>query len=373
MKTFILKTTFFSLVMAVSMTSMAAKPLLIEQQGSFAVGGAVKTSAGTYNALPHVIKDKDSNAFMDVYNASLKEGGQTLHGDHATVFYQVPSHARALPMVFLHGAGQSMRTWQTTPDGREGFQNIFLRRDFPVYLVDQPRRGQSGRAMVDGTVPATPDDQFWFAQFRIGTYPKFNKGVAFPQDAESLNQFFRQMTPNTASFDNKVISDSLDALFNRIGNGILVTHSQGGAVGWQTAIKNSKVKAIVAYEPGNFPFPEGEVLPVMTSKFGDLTPEKVSPSEFAKLTKLPIVMYFGDFIGDKPSDNQGYDQWRVRYALAKQWAKTVNRHGGDVTLVHLPDVGIKGNTHFAFADLNNVAVADELSKWLKQKHLDDYK
>lgn len=30
----------------------------------------------------------------------------------------------------LHGAGQSSRTWESTPDGREGFQNIFLRRGF---------------------------------------------------------------------------------------------------------------------------------------------------------------------------------------------------------------------------------------------------
>lgn len=347
-----------------------AAPLSIERQGSFAAGGTVKTSAGTYNPMPDLVKGKTSNHFMDVYQASLQAGGQTLHGDHAAVFYQIPTNARQYPLVFLHGAGQSMRTWQTTADGREGFQNIFLRRRFPVYLIDQPRRGQAGQSTVEGKISATPDDQFWFAQFRIGTYPHFNKGVAFPQDEQSLNQFFRQMTPNTGAFDGKVISDSVSSLFERIGDGVLITHSQGGIVGWLAGIKNPHIKAIVSYEPGNFPFPEGEVPPTITSKFGDVAPAVVSKADFDKLTKLPIVIYFGDFITDKPSDNQGEDQWRIRLALAKQWADTMNKHGGYVSVVELPKVGIKGNTHFMMSDTNNVEVADHLSGWLQEKGLD---
>jgi hypothetical protein len=53
-------------------------------------------------------------------------------------FYQIPDRARKLPLVFWHGIGQFSKTWVTTPDGREGFQNIFLRRRFSVYLIDQP-------------------------------------------------------------------------------------------------------------------------------------------------------------------------------------------------------------------------------------------
>jgi hypothetical protein len=50
----------------------------------------------------------------------------------------------------------------------------------------------------------------------------------------------------------------------------------------------------------------------------------------------------------------------------------VNKHGGDVTVVHLPEVGVKGNTHFPFSDLNNVQVADLMSAWLTKKGLDKY-
>lgn len=47
----------------------------------------------------------------------------------------------------------------------------------------------------------------------------------------------------------------------------------------------------------------------------------------------------------------------------------MNRHGGDATLVHLPDIGIKGNTHFLMSDLNNQQVAEQMEKWLEQKGL----
>ena len=41
-----------------------------------------------------------------------------------------------------HGFGQFSKTWETTADGREGYQNLFLRRQFATYLIDQPRRGR---------------------------------------------------------------------------------------------------------------------------------------------------------------------------------------------------------------------------------------
>jgi hypothetical protein len=41
-----------------------------------------------------------------------------------------------------------------------------------------------------------------------------------------------------------------------------------------------------------------------------------------------------------------------------------------VTVVHLPEHGIRGNTHFPFSDLNNVQVADEVSRFLSDKGLD---
>jgi pimeloyl-ACP methyl ester carboxylesterase len=196
----------------------------------------------------------------------LDSAGQTYHGDHASVFYQIPENPHKYPIVMLHGAGQFSRTWESTPDGREGFQNIFLRRGFSTYLVDQPRRGSAGRTTVEGTVTPKPDEQMWFNQFRVGVWPEYFKGVQFSHDKEALNQYFRQMTPNTGPFDINVISDAMSAVVDKSGPAILFTHSQGGGPGWYTAMKNDKVKAIVAFEPGSsFVFPEKELPAPMPS------------------------------------------------------------------------------------------------------------
>jgi Alpha/beta hydrolase family len=349
------------LILAVMVTPMSATaqdagkpaPLVIQQQGSFAVGGTVISNPGTFDPL------KPTPA------------GQTFHGDHAYAFYQIPANARRLPLVLWHGAGQFSKSWETTPDGREGYQTIFLRRGFAVYTIDQPRRGNAGRSTVQATIAPTPDEQFWFGLFRIGVWPNYFPGVQFSRDPEALNQYFRSMTPNTGPFDMQVVSNAVAALFDRIGPAILVTHSQSGGPGWLTAIKSQNVRAIVAYEPGsNFMFPEGEVPAPMPSAAGTLEGVGVPLSEFMQLTKIPIVVYFGDNIPEQPTASPGEDNWRVRLAMARLWRDAVNRHGGDVTLVHLPEAGIRGNTHFPFSDLNNLEIADLMSAFLQRKGLD---
>ena len=275
--------------------SVYAEPLVIQEQGSFSAGGTIITAPGTFDA-----------------KKPLDSAGQTYHGDHASVFYQIPENPHKYPIVMLHGAGQSSRTWESTPDGREGFQNIFLRRGFSTYIVDQPRRGDAGRTTVEGMVTPKPDEQMWF----------------------------------------------------------LFTHSQGGGPGWYTAMKNNQVKAIVAFEPGSgFVFPEKELPAPMPSAFDTLKGEPVPMEQFMALTKIPILIIYGDNIPDKPVAMPAQDSWRVRLAMARKWRDVVNKHGGDVTVTHLPEVGIKGNTHFPFADLNNVQIADLVSRFLKEKNL----
>lgn len=327
--------------------------LLIQEQGSFAIGGSVITNQGTFDAIERTAE------------------GQTYHGDHAYVFYQIPANARKLPLVMWHGFGQFSKTWETTPDGRAGYQNIFLRRRFGVYLMDQPRRGRAGRSTVEATITPTPDEQFWFNIFRVGVWPDYFPGVQFSKDPEVLNQYFRQITPNIGGFDTEVITDATSALFDKIGEGILVTHSHAGGFGWATAMKNSNIQAIVSYEPGSgFPFPEGEVPEPLESSSGALSARSVSKEAFLKLTKIPIIIYYGDFIPSKPDPNPGTDGWRVRLEMANLWKNMVNKYGGDVTVVHLPKIGIAGNTHFPFSDLNNLEIADLMSEWLMEKGLD---
>jgi pimeloyl-ACP methyl ester carboxylesterase len=343
----------FSLVSAAILSSACAAPdgggrskpapLVIQEQGSFAAGG-------------QLITDPD---------------GKTFHGDHANVFYQIPVAPRKLPLVLWHGAGQSSKTWGTTPDGREGFQTIFLRRNFSVYTIDQPRRGNAGRSTQPITIAPARDEQASFNIFRLGIWPDRFPGVQFPDGAEALNQYFRQMTPNTGPFDMNVNADAMTALLAKTGPAVLVTHSQGGGPGWLTAVKSDKVRAIVSYEPGsNFLFPQGEVPAPMPSAGDTLEAVGVPLSQFMQLTRMPIMVVYGDNIPQTQMANPGQDQWRTRLAMARLWADAVNRKGGKVTVVHLPELGIRGNTHFAFSDMNNIQIADLLSEFLAKNGLD---
>ena len=270
-----------------------------------------------------------------------------------------------------HGIGQFSKTWETTPDGREGFQNIFLRRRFSVYVIDQPRRGRAGRSTLPATITPKPDEEDWFSTFRLGIWPDFFPGVQFSREPEALNQYFRQITPDTGPLDPGLNSEAVTALFKKIGPAILVTHSHAGGMGWRVATKSSNVRAIASYEPGSsFIFPEGEVPSAMPSAGGMLEGIGVALSDFMALTKIPIIIFYGDNIPSQPTANPGQDGWRVRLAMARLWRDAVNRRGGDVTVVHLPEIGIRGNTHFPFSDLNNVRIADELSTFLTTKQLD---
>ena len=301
----------------------------------------------------------------------MEPGGQTLHCDHARVTFQVPYDPRPVPLLFWHGWWVDSSCWDTTPDGREGFRSIFLRRRFPVYLLDQPRRGSAGKTSVATPASTNPNEQWFFNQFRLGVWPDLYEGGQFASDPSALEQFFRAMVPDTGPLDTDVIVAGASAAIDRIGPLVLVTHSHAGGFGWLAVLRNSNVRAVVSIEPGSgFLFPEDEMPEAMPSSNGTLEPVPITAEEFEKLTRVPIVVYYGDNIPDEPTDIAGRDNWRVRQAMAQLWVEAINRHGGDAMLVSLPEEGIRGNTHFAFSDTNNLEVADHITTFLTRKNLD---
>jgi hypothetical protein len=77
------------------------------------------------------------------------------------------------------------------------------------------------------------------------------------------------MVPDTGPIDGQLLVDGTSALFDRIGDGILVTHSHAGGFGWRTTIKNPNIKAVISLEPGSgFVFPEGDAPAPMPSSAG---------------------------------------------------------------------------------------------------------
>ncbi|MEY8420799.1 flavodoxin [Oscillospiraceae bacterium 44-5] len=323
--------------------------LVIKEQGMFSSGGTVtEPVAGDYDATTN---------WLDTARP-----GNTAHVGHANVLYQIPQNETGLPMVFLHGYGQSRMGWMTTPDGREGWDTMFLRGGHSVFLVDQPGRGEAGAATemtMDGMLDAwgsdskeyKPGDQAWYTHFRIGRVaPDRYEGSQFPEGDEAQNQFFRQMTPNTTSFDQAASAAAMGEVMADVKEmtgqkSIFVTHSQGGAVGWDVPVEN--IAAIVAIEPGGTPQPGSE--------------------QYQRLlaANIPIVVYFGDYIDNGPEDIQSTSFWGMVRDGALAFAEQYNADGGSATVVDLPKEGITGNSHFMFQELNNDVIASHVEAWIQ--------
>lgn len=343
---------------------MLKEPIAVAEQGSFCFGGTVLTGAS----------------------------GDTFHGDHGYAQYQKPADARDLPILMWHGGSQSAKTWETTPSGAEGFDTIFLRRGFTVYKIDQPRRGRAAATTRGMTIPdAAPDaggtggDALSFNIYRLGTWtppepPRFFAGVQFAQEPDAIRQFFQQGTMNSGPEDwddatRRFHSDTASALLDRIGAVVLLAHSNSGQYGWRTAMGDPRIRAICAYEPGTYAFPVSD--PPADIATDDpfvrhiTAPDLVPDDQFERLTSIPIQLVYGDNIERAvPSPIFGVELWRVNTRRAEQFAEAVNRRGGKVEIISLPGLGIHGNTHFPFADLNNLAVADQLSGFLARNGLD---
>ena len=181
-----------------------------------------------------------------------------------------------------HGGGLTGATWETTPDGREGWQHFFLRRGWPVYVSDAVERGRSGWTMIPeqtgGEPVYLPEADPW-TRFRIGppgsfpsraTYP----GCQFPADAASYRNFVRQVVPRFTTTDELTLEAYL-ALLDRVEPDVVVAHSQAGLFGWRAAQERpDKVRALVLVEP---------------AAVGDT-------AKAAALKDMPVLMLYGDFI-----------------------------------------------------------------------------
>ncbi len=99
----------------------------------------------------------------------------------------------------------------------------------------------------------------------------------------------------------------------------------------------------------------------------------VPAADFASLAKVPLQVVYGDNIPTRPIPDLVADGRRAQVVASRLFEKAVNSQGGDAEILHLPDVGVHGNSHFVFSDLNNSAVADQLARFLARKGVDKRK
>lgn len=313
---------------------------------------------------------------------AIERDGDIVRGDHLYVQFQVPANARGLPLIFWHGGTTSGAGWECTPDGRESFQSLLVRRGFSTYVIDQPRKGRSGGAPFEVNLNLRPPGEIdsWNI-WRLGEWnppdaPTFFPGVQVDRHPNSIDQLFRQRTPEIGPSVNEQVDvalDALDSLIERTGRCVLIIHSNSGKAAWQSSMRNEGVAGIVAYEPGAFVFPDDqppEEIYTTNDRVRLITQPILVPREqFDHLAKIPIQLVYGDNITGTPSANLGAELWRVNMIRAGQFSDTLNQIQGSAAILHLPAVGLRGNTHFAFSDLNNVDIADLLVTFLRESDL----
>jgi hypothetical protein len=315
-------------------TAAHADPLTIERQGSFFIGG-------------HDVKS-DTLSTLPAYAPS-----GTITVGQMYVHYQIPVAARHVPVTLIHGCCLTGKTWETTPDGRMGWDEYFVRQGFPTYVIDQVARGRSAidpaplNAAKMGQAPAdkmpavfSAGHEAAWAIFRFGPeYPKVFEGMQFPLQAQE--EFWKQMVADWAAGlpnPNPTVP-ALSALAIKLKGTVLISHSQSGVYPFQTAALNTQdIAGIVSIEPGACPAASGDLTPYM---------------------KMPILVLFGDYVDLSP-------RWAPRLKQCREFAEAMKKAGGRTELVVLPDLGIKGNSHMLMQDRNSLEIAAWLVAWLNK-------
>jgi pimeloyl-ACP methyl ester carboxylesterase len=316
-------------------------PISLQTMGSFHVGGKIVEITG--QPTREVVFSPGG------VPAKVDPNGQYMVGQ-MYVQYFVPTPKRgSYPLLMWHGGGLTGVTWETTPDGREGFSTYFLRKGWPVYVSDAVERGRSGFAppQVMQADPLFLTIANPFERFRIGegagswnddpAKRKVRPGDQFPVDA--YMQFVKQVVPRWTTTDPMINAAYVD-LLDKVGPSVVMVHSQAGQFGLMAAeSRPDKVRALILLEPAGL---------------GD-------PEQVAKLKNVPILAVFGDYIEQDA-------RWPKIRQNAYDFFDKIRAAGGKVDVVNLPQIGIRGNSHMLMMDKNSDQVAGVVQDWLaKQK------
>ncbi len=328
-----------ALVVATSMVGCASTrndtgPLSIAKQGSFFVGGE-NIKSGSLSNLP----------------AYAPSG--TIAVNQMYVHYQEPVNAKKTSVVLIHGCCLTGKTWETTPDGRMGWDELFVRKGFPTYVIDQASRGRSAAnpseivAVKSGREPADKLPQvFGAAQegawqiFRFGPkYPEVFDGMQFPLEAQG--EFWKQMVPdwlNALPKPNPTVP-ALSELARKIDGAVLISHSQSGIYPFQTAKLNpAGIRGIVSIEPGACP---------------------AADSDMSSLKGIPVLVLWGDYVDQSP-------RWSPRLKACKEFVAAANKAGVHAENVMLKDLGMPGASHMLMQDKHSIQIGNWLAGWIDQ-------
>ena len=326
--------------------SIAQPPILVQEIGSFFVGGQVVTLTGL------TPRGRVSTTGGPVH--PIDPNGEIMARQMYVQYVRLAEPQSPSPLLMWHGGGMTGVNWETTPDGRPGWQMFFLRAGFDTYVSDAVERGRASWAPYPEVYPDAPyfrtSKEAWEETFRFGPagswHPdperrRTHPGLRFP--VTHFEMFLAQFVPRWGC-NNDLIQRAYDALLQRMhGGSIVLTHSQGGNFGLSAAAAApDRVRAIISLEPSGAPNP--------------------AEQDASRLQSVPHLFLWGDYL-----DRHSF--WIHSRPAAERWRDALRDAGCDVTWIELPAMGIHGNSHAMMADNNSDAIAGIVLEWLRERGL----
>ena len=276
-----------------------------------------------------------------------------------------------------------------------------MRQGYAVYVVDQPGRGRSGYLPATYGPARNVESSNSFSRFvsqeKSKLWPQAVLHTQWPgngtTDDPAAQQVMASQLPAIGSFEKQQFlnRDALIALFEKVGPGILMVHSQAGAFAWPVAdARPDLIKAILAIEPNGPPAHGVEFLGApewfkdgpLTNTYGltavplSYAPAVKSASELSfvkedkadgpglvtcwkqkeparqlpNLQKMPVLV-----LTSEASYHAPYDHCTVKY---------LQQAGIKTSVIRLADIGIHGNSHVMMLEKNNKDVAAVIANWL---------
>ena len=318
-------------------------PLQVRDLGSFYVGGRVATISG----LP----ERETILVPGAPPLRINPNGDFWVEQMYAQYTRLVAPRARYPLLMWHGGGLTGATWETTPDGRAGWQMFFLRAGHDVYVSDAMERGRSGWARFPEILAGEPIfrtmGEAW-SLFRIGRAEDWSadpsrrrtfEGTRFPTAA--YDQFAMEGVPRWVTTDRQIMA-AYDVLVQRVCPCVIIVHSQGGYFGFNAALNApDKVRALIALEPYAPP---------------DATADPT------RLREIPHLVVWGDYI-------EGNVFWTRGRTQVAAWQERIRAAGGVADTLDLPAAGIRGNSHMMMMDSNSNEVAARVQQWMVQQGL----
>jgi uncharacterized membrane protein YgcG len=339
--------------------------------------------------------------------------------DQMYVEYMLPQKksSDAYPIGIVHGCCLTTKSWQTTPDGRMGWQEYFVRRGFDTYLIDQVGRGRSGfdataynkvrtnqlpctsggtgvggNPVVCQELPAIliASDQFAWNVFRWGEtactaspcsqttqphpdlkFPLKNIGVGPGSNLQFYNMVVPDMNGTLSGAYNPPCASGLctppepSTFFNtpsqmaklatKVGGMVLMGHSQSSSFPTMAALQP---------EAGCYPWTSAKackvkgIIQIETGCFANLSDDEINT-----LKHIPILVVEGDYFDE------------VIPASCQTMMDQINGAGGDMKFASLPNLApgylyrgspgaMHGIEHMMMVGTKNIEVANLLIGWI---------